>query len=122
MSSIKPNNFPRAGEHNTVTRAHLETLEAHRAKPQAQLAYTIGGIQETQAHSVIETERNHAIRTGHARLNAVSEQMRSDLTFASQEGRAKADFNARSSAEQSYADAQRKAAERARTRSREPER
>ncbi|MEE9311595.1 MAG: hypothetical protein V3V10_04205, partial [Planctomycetota bacterium] len=61
--SNKPNNFPREGQHNTITRETLSKLESNRAKLNSGLDYTIGGMRETAVHSNVEADRNYALNT-----------------------------------------------------------
>lgn len=113
--SNKPNNFPREGQHNTITKAALEKLEADRPQYNKTLDYTIGGTMETQVHTSLEASRNYALRSGHKRMHEVSEKLQTDHVFASNKGRAKAQFNAASKDRESYAERQRKAAQKQQT-------
>lgn len=108
--SNKPNNFPREGQHNTITKAALDKLEAERPKHNKTLDYTIGGTIETQVHSNVEASRNYALRSGHKRIREISDKLQTDHVFASNKGHAKAQLNAASKTQGSYAERQRKVA------------
>lgn len=105
----KPNNFPREGDHNTITRDDLKQLEAHRARLNENLDYTIGGMRETVVHTNFETARNYALNTGHKRMNAVSEKVKTDHVFAANKGRSKAQFQAANDTGKTYAEKRREA-------------
>jgi len=107
--STKPNNFPREGEHNTVTKAALDHLESNRAKHNSDLDYTIGGTVETIVHTTVEGDRNYALNAGYRRLNEVSQKVQSDHVFAANKGRPKAQFQARNDTGPTYAEMQREA-------------
>ena len=110
----KPNNFPREGQHNTVTRAALDHLESNRAKHNSDLDYTIGGTVETIVHTTVEGDRNYALNAGYRRLNEVSQKVQTDHVFAANKGRPKAQFQARNDTSPTYAETQREAAAKAR--------
>lgn len=110
--SSKPNNFPREGQHNTITKGALERLEAERPKPSQNLDYTIGGTRETHVHASIEAERNYALNAGYRRFKEISEKLQRDHVFSANHGRAKAQFNATNN-QKTYADMQKEAAQKA---------
>ncbi|PCJ62736.1 MAG: hypothetical protein COA58_16720 [Bacteroidetes bacterium] len=105
-----PNNFPREGQHNTITRANLDSIEANRSKPNTELNYTIGGSVETQVHSNIEADRNYALTVGHKRFSELSQKLQTDHVFSANKGRAKAQFKAINDDTPTYAQMQRAAA------------
>ena len=119
--STKPNNFPREGQHNTVTRDGLEALEAARPVPNESLDYTIGGATQAIVHSNIEADRNYALHSGYQRLEQVSEHLNQDYPFSALDGFSKAQFNHEADTA-GYADAERKAAMQPMTREPEYER
>lgn len=94
MPKDQPNNFPRQGEDNPVSRDHLEQLKANRPIPNESLNYTIGGNDETHVHSSLEAERNYAITTGERILKNSSDDLDDNFTFKSLEGHSKAQFEA----------------------------
>lgn len=77
--SKKPNNFPREGMHQPVTRDAVKRLEAERPTPNAEMHYTIGGTVETAVHSNVNAEREVAIATGARRLAQSSQNLRAEL-------------------------------------------
>lgn len=92
MPKDQPNNFPRQGEDNFVTRDHLEQLKTQRSVPNQSLDYTIGGGTETVVHSSLEAERNYAITTGERILKRSSDNMDRSFTPKSLKGHSKAQF------------------------------
>lgn len=74
--SKRPNNFPREGEHNIVTRAAVKRLEAERPTPNLGIHHTIGGDVETLVHSTANAEREAAITSGMRRLEQSSADLR----------------------------------------------
>lgn len=116
--SHKPNNFPREGQHNTVTRETLSKLEANRAKPNNGLDYTIGGTRETIVHSNVEADRNYALNAGHRRLGELSQKVQTDHVFSANKGRSKAQFQASNDTGKTYAEMQREAVAKAKNRKR----
>lgn len=92
IMSDKPNNFPRDGDHSTVTRDHIETLKANRSAPQQSLDYTIGGTTETSVHKAVESGRVYAINQGERLLQEASQRVQTAHAFAVNKGRAKADY------------------------------
>ena len=118
----KPNNFPVKGAHNTVTKEALTQLEASRPKHNSHLDYTIGGTRETVVHSDIEASRDYALNAGHKRLKQVSEKVQMDHVFTANKGRAKAQFKSSNQGGKTYAEMQREATTKAKTRKREMER
>lgn len=72
----RPNNFPREGDHQPVTREAVTRLEADRPKLNAKLHYTIGGTVETVVHSNANAEREAAITAGARALQQSSERLR----------------------------------------------
>lgn len=105
--SNKPNNFPRQGQHNIITKDALSKLEADRAKPNQTLDYTIGGSREQYVRSNVEAERNYALNTGNRRFREVSTKLQTDYVFTANKGRAKAQFDASVRNEKTYAEQQR---------------
>ncbi len=83
----KPNNFPREGAHNPVTRDAVETLEAQRPTLNAELHYTIGGTVETFVHSNENAEREAAITVGSRRLHQSSQELRANFKEPSGDAR-----------------------------------
>lgn len=73
--SDKPNNFPREGLHQPVTKAGLKQLEQDRPQHNAALHYTIGGEIEAEVHSNLNAEREAAITNGHRRLAQTSQAL-----------------------------------------------
>lgn len=69
------NNFPREGNHTTVTREAVKRLERERPTLNPELHYTIGGVVETSVHSNANAERQAAITAGSRRLNQASDKM-----------------------------------------------
>ena len=112
----KPNNFPREGQHNIITRESLDKLASSRAKPNEELNYTIGGMRETIVHSNVEADRNYALNAGHRRLNELSIKVLTDHVFAANKGRAKAQFQASNDDNPTYAEQKRAAAVKAKSR------
>ena len=92
MPKDVPNNFPREGETNPVTRDHLEQLKASRPIPNTSLDYTIGGGTEAVVHASVEAERNYSITTGERILKRSSDDLDHSFAFKSLEGRSKAQF------------------------------
>ncbi len=92
MPKDQPNNFPREGETNPVTRDHLEKLKTQRPVPNANLDYTIGGGTEAVVHASVEAERNYSITTGERILKRSSNDLDHSFTFKSLEGHSKAQF------------------------------
>jgi hypothetical protein len=92
MPKDQPNNFPREGETNPVTRDHLEQLKANRPIPNTSLDYTIGGGTEALVHASVEAERNYSITTGERILKRSSDDLDHSFTFKSLEGHSKAQF------------------------------
>ncbi|GJL99998.1 MAG: hypothetical protein DHS20C07_16780 [Methyloligella sp.] len=92
MPKDQPNNFPREGETNPVTRDHLEQLKANRPIPNTSLDYTIGGGTEAVVHASVEAERNYSITTGERILKRSSYDLDHSFTFKSLEGHSKAQF------------------------------
>lgn len=117
--SQKLNNFPREGQHNTITRDSLDKLEASRPKHNTELNYTIGGPTETYVHACVEADRNYALNAGHQRFSELSDKIQSDHVFTANKGRAKAEFQASNNTDKTYAQRQREAAQKARSRERE---
>lgn len=117
-----PNNFPREGQHNTITRDHLNALEAARSKPKQTLEYTIGGAAETRVHSNTEAEREYALNSGHRRFKEISDKLQNDHVFSANNGHSKGQFNKVNAPKKTYADMQREAAAKARSRTRTRER
>lgn len=109
----KPNNFPREGDHNTITRDGLKQLEANRSKPNASLDYTIGGTRETVVHTNVEADRNYALNSGHRRMSGLSEKVQTDHVFAANKGRSKAQFQAANDTGKTYAEKRREAIKKA---------
>ena len=120
--SDQPNNFPREGQHNPVTREALDTLEGQRSTPEAELNYTIGGATETIVHSNLESQRVYALNTGYRRFEDVSNDLETQHALTKNEGHAKEQFNFNRDQEQTYADMQREAASNAQSRPRTHER
>jgi len=83
----KPNNFPREGMHQTVTRDAVEKLQRERPILDHQVHYTIGGTIETQVHSNLNAEREAAITNGARRLNHASQDLRKGLQAAKPDDR-----------------------------------
>ena len=75
-SRSNPNNFPREGDHNAVTRDAVDKLEAERPALNAETHYTIGGTVETVVHSSLDAEREAAITTGSRRLQQAANDLR----------------------------------------------
>ncbi len=92
MPKDQPNNFPREGETNPVTRDHLEQLKANRPIPNTSLDYTIGGGAEAVVHASVEAERNYSITTGERILKRSSDDLDHSFAFKSLEGHSKAQF------------------------------
>ena len=69
------NNFPREGEHNTVTAEDIERMERERPQHNPHLDYTIGGSVEAHVHTSIEAEREYAINRGHRILNQAANDL-----------------------------------------------
>lgn len=107
--SDAPNNFPSEGQHNTITRESLDTLEANRSSYVSHLNYTIGGTTESQVHSVLEEQRKFALDVGNQRFYELSYKVQSDYVFAASKGQAKALFEASSNPSKTYAELQREA-------------
>lgn len=78
----RPNNFPREGQHNPVTRDAVKTLERERPKLNEQRHYTIDGGVEAEVHSSVNAEREAAITTGARRLSQTSQQIRKGFNAA----------------------------------------
>ena len=74
----KPNNFPREGEHNPVTRDHIAKLENERPTLNRELHYTIGGPVEAEVCSSVSMEHESAILQGWRLLTLASGQLHSD--------------------------------------------
>lgn len=72
----KPNNFPREGMHQPVTKTALQQLEQNRPQHNAELHYTIGGTIEAEVHSNLNAEREAAITNGHRRLAQSSKALK----------------------------------------------
>ena len=77
--SEKPNNFPREGRHDIVTRDRVARLEATRPKLNVVRHYTIEGEVEAAVHSCVDAEREAAIRTGWERLRRASGHLRQNF-------------------------------------------
>ena len=82
MKTPAPNNFPRDGEHNTVTAAGVEQMEREASQPNMTLDYTIGGTIEAEVHASIEAERIYAINRGHSILNQAANDLRREVERA----------------------------------------
>jgi len=114
-----PNNFPREGQHDTVTRSHIRKLESERDKRNATLEYTIGGTTEAHVHSCVAAEREAAITQGSRRLRQASAKLRQAHVESVHQGRAKAQFNqAKDPSRAAYIRAQQRQAEQARQKQR----
>ena len=87
------NNFPREGEHSTVTRDMLDYIRKARAKSNARIDYTIGGPSETHVHSSLHAQNEAAITNGERALNRAHKNIDRNYAFAANNGRAKASFN-----------------------------
>lgn len=84
MKAPVPNNFPREGEHNSVTAAGVEQMERERPHQTATVEYTIGGVIEGQVHTTIEVERTYAINRGHRILNQAANDLGREMQQAAQ--------------------------------------
>ena len=82
MKEPLPNDFPREGQHNTVTAAGVKQMERERPHHTADLEYTIGGSVEAQVHTTIEAERTYSMNRGHRILNQASNDLGGDLEGA----------------------------------------
>lgn len=71
-----PNNFPREGQHRTVTRDAVQRLERARPRHNVKRHYTIGGTVEAVVYSTANAEREAAITYGARRLNHSSRAFR----------------------------------------------
>jgi hypothetical protein len=87
------NNFPREGEHTTVTRDQLDYMRKARAKMNSRMDYTIGGLSEARVHTNLHAQNEAAITNGERALHRAHKNINNNYTFASNEGRAKASFN-----------------------------
>ena len=72
----KPNNFPREGQHNPVTRDAVDRIAATRPTLNVARHYTIEGEVEVAVHSNLNAEREAAITTGERRLATASQALR----------------------------------------------
>ncbi|MEL6171286.1 MAG: hypothetical protein AAFQ04_01700 [Pseudomonadota bacterium] len=75
----KPNNFPREGEHQSVTRDAVDKFQNERPVFNREVHYTIGGNIEAEVHSSLIAEREAAITNGSRRLNLASEDLRKGM-------------------------------------------
>jgi len=76
-----------------ATKLMLDQLRAERARNHEHLDYTIGGTVETHVVSTVEAERERKINQGENTLRNALQKMRTDQSFSSHEGLAKAHFN-----------------------------
>lgn len=76
-----------------ATKAMLDQLRAGRARNHQHLDYTIGGTVEASVASTVEAERERQINQGENILKNALQKLRTDQSFASREGMAKAHFN-----------------------------
>ena len=83
----RPNNFPREGQHNMVTKDAIEKLERDRPNLNHEVHYTMGGTVETQVHSTLMAEREGAITRGARCLNTASKQLQKGIEAAKPDAR-----------------------------------
>lgn len=76
------NNFPREGQHSTVTWERIDALHRERSVPKSALEYTIGGIVEAQVHSTVNAEREAAITAGVRAMRRASQSIQSSFVVA----------------------------------------
>lgn len=82
MKAPAQNNFPREGEHNTVTAESVEQMERERPHHGATLDYTIGGAIEAEVHTTLEADRTYAINRGHRILNQAANDLGREVAQA----------------------------------------
>lgn len=80
--SNKPNNFPREGMHQPVTRDAIKSIERDRPVLDAQVQYTISGSVEAEVHSTLNAEREAAITNGYRRLTKKSVELNDNFQSA----------------------------------------
>ena len=73
----------------------INQLRAGRAVPLPAPAYTIGGAIEQEVHTMIERDREHAIRLGEQEISLAEQlkKIREERSIAVRQGYAKAQFN-----------------------------
>lgn len=89
---LPKNNFPREGQHNTVTREHLDKLARDSAVPNQTLNYTIGGPAETYVHTNLDADRAARRARGEKILRESTAKLERDHCFARTQGWAKVSF------------------------------
>lgn len=77
MKSFKsPNNWPREGEHNTVTAEYLDRLKLHQAEMHHLLQYTLDRDVEVQVNAAEHAAKTYEYNRGHRILANASQNVR----------------------------------------------
>jgi hypothetical protein len=76
-----------------TTKLMLDQLRADRARNVKHLDYTMGGPIGATVVSSVEAQRERKINQGERTLQNALQKMRTDQSFSSREGLAKAHFN-----------------------------
>ena len=75
-----------------VTKDGLDQMRNQRPTPGADLTYTPGGNTEERVHMTTEARRIGEINKGDRLLSTAVQSFRDNMTFKTQEGRAKGQF------------------------------
>ncbi|MFV1607138.1 hypothetical protein VWY06_01965 [Phaeobacter sp. JH20_10] len=82
MKVSAPNNYPREGEHNTVTASQITRLEQHRDKLNNVLTYTLGEDAQVKIQAAAHAAGNYEYTRGHQILSEASQTIRRDVNAA----------------------------------------
>lgn len=76
------NNWPREGEHNTVTAEHLARMELHKAKMEHVLHYTLDRDAEATVIAADQAATTYEYNRGHRILQQASDKVHADVENA----------------------------------------
>mmetsp|Transcript_27737 Transcript_27737/g.51628 ORF Transcript_27737/g.51628 Transcript_27737/m.51628 type:complete len:115 (+) Transcript_27737:194-538(+) len=82
MKQSPVNNWPREGEHNTVTAEHLDRMELHKAKLEHVLHYTLDRDTEATVIAANQAAQTYEYNRGHRILQQSSTTLRAEIDRA----------------------------------------